>query len=161
MSSTNFHWILKMKNFEIKKSIFEIFQLDFQWKFLMEIFEISISKVLVGRFQNDTTLLVINCFDRDFFQSCVDFQGGEDGIEIQAIWSVWMPLQKKLRPCKKKLYRGFGFFPDLPFCAPAPWSCSCGRECQGSATLIILPLCLTTDSASTRHYPTVDNDHNG
>ena len=45
----------------------------------------SISKMLVDRFQNDTTLLVINGFDRDFFQSCVDFQGGEDGIEIRAI----------------------------------------------------------------------------
>ena len=44
-----------------------------------------ISNFLVDRFQNGTTFLVINRFGRDFFQSCVDFQGGEDGIEIRAI----------------------------------------------------------------------------
>ena len=51
----------------------------------MEIFEIFDLKIFVGRFQNALTFFVINRFGRDFFQSCVDFHGGDDGIEIRAI----------------------------------------------------------------------------
>ena len=83
----------KSKFFDFK--IF-VFSFKFQWKFLDGNFrKFSISRFLVGRFQNAPTFFVINRFGRDFFQSCVDFHGGHDGIEIREIWSVWMLLQKK------------------------------------------------------------------
>ena len=78
---------MKMKKIEIEK--FRFF-LDFSTEFSMKIFDgnfrkFSISTFLVGRFQNAPTFFVINRFGRDFFQSCVDFHGGDDGIEIRAI----------------------------------------------------------------------------
>ena len=42
-------------------------------------------KIFGDRFQNALTFFIINRFGRDFFQSCVDFHGGDDGIEIRAI----------------------------------------------------------------------------
>ena len=92
---------MKMKKLRSFFSILSFFQLDFQWNFWWKFRNFSISNFLVDRFQNGTTFLVINRFGRDFFQSCVDFQGGEDGIEIRAIWSVWMPLQKNCGLAKK------------------------------------------------------------
>ena len=72
-----------------KSKIFDLKIFHFHWIF-NENFDdnfrnFSISKFLVGRFQNAPTFFVINRFGRDFFQSCVDFHGGDDGIEIRAI----------------------------------------------------------------------------
>ena len=44
----------------------------------------SIAKIFGDRFQNALTFFIINRFGRDFFQSCVDFHGGHDGIGFRA-----------------------------------------------------------------------------
>ena len=54
-------------------------------KFRRKISRFFDPKILVGRFQNAPTFFVINRFGRDVFKSCVDFHGGDDVIEIQAI----------------------------------------------------------------------------
>ena len=80
----NFHWNLyENENFRDRK--FSIFNWIFNENFDDNFRNFSISKFLVGRFQNAPIFFVINRFGRDFFQSCVDFHGGDDGIEIREI----------------------------------------------------------------------------
>ena len=83
----HFHWKSSLK----KKTFFDFifnFHSIFTEHFSMKIFGFPIfliSKFLVDRFQNVPTFFVIIRFRRDFFKSCVDFHGGDDGIEIRAI----------------------------------------------------------------------------
>ena len=68
--------ILRSKNFEkLENFHFQTFSND---NFDENFRDFSISKFLVGRFQNALTFFIINRFGRDFFQSCVDFHGGGD-----------------------------------------------------------------------------------
>ena len=36
-------------------------------------------------FQNALTFFIINRFGRDFFQSCAEFHGGDDGLGVRTI----------------------------------------------------------------------------
>ena len=91
----------KWKNWDRKIFDFWDFQLDFQWKFLTEIFEIFDLKNFGWPISKGHNFARNKRFWSRFFQSCVDFQGGEDSIEIRSIWSVCMPLQKKTAALQK------------------------------------------------------------
>ena len=72
--------ISKMKNFEIENFRFFIsffFNWIFNENFSMKIFEIFYLNFFGDQFQNALTFFIINRFGRDFFQSCVDFHGGD------------------------------------------------------------------------------------
>ena len=100
----NFHWksswkkkIQKNRKFSISKIFIFI---EFSMKISMKIFDLKIFGWPISKWHNFARN---KRFWSRFLQSCVDFQGGEDGIEIQAIWSVWMPLQKKNCGLAKKM----------------------------------------------------------
>ena len=73
----------------------------------------TISKMLVGRFQNALTFFIINRFGRDFFQSCGDFHGGYDGDEFGGVrWPhgpayEFEDISKKVTFFSKNLYFSF------------------------------------------------------
>ena len=77
-----FHWKLyenekfrdrKISIFQIKKNNNWIFNENFDEHF-RDFLDLEIA---VGRFHNALTFFIINRFGRDFFQSCVDFHGGD------------------------------------------------------------------------------------
>ena len=50
--------------------------------------DFSISKISGDRFQIALTFFVMNRFGRDFFKSCVDFQGGHDRTGFRVIGAL-------------------------------------------------------------------------
>ena len=91
MRSTNFDFLfsteISMKNFD------ENFR-DF-----------SISKKIVGRFQNSLVMVLINRFGQKFVQNYVEFHGGGRGIKSKANGVRGRPLQKKAASAKNGTFR--------------------------------------------------------
>ena len=96
---------MKMKIFEIenfRSFSDQKFSTGFSMKISMTIFDFfSISKILVDRFQNAPTMVLINRFGQNFMQNYVEFNGGGNWIKIQANSVRGRPLQKKWRLYKK------------------------------------------------------------
>ena len=100
--SLNFVW--KWNFLDRKIPISKIFNWNFNENFRSKIWRFFDLKIFVGRFQNSLIMVLINRFGQNFVQNCVEFDGGDRGIKIQAKCVRGRFLQKKIWPLQKNIY---------------------------------------------------------